>query len=208
MQNTMGPTMTRAALIAACCASCTLTGETVVEPPQSSGGSQPFHLRLPRPEPNTSIDPREALPLCESVSRSVTEQLARERAAALDGGGPTPEAPPPDGVLLSPASIRQVVLRELGSVSECYENSQLGEEPHVGRTVIRFVIGPTGAVLAAGVQSSSINNRYQRQCLVNAVRHWQFPPPASRGVVTVSYPFTLGAQPDNASAPAVSEGVR
>lgn len=179
------------ALCALCAMSCNWTGETVIEPPESSGGSRPLHLQPPRPEPDTSIDPAEALPLCQAAARREAERIARAREAALDGGAPVVARTAPTGPLISSEAVRTVVLRELGAIARCQHDAMLGDDPHAGRMVVRFVIGPTGAVLAAAVQSASIENRYQRQCIVNAVRHWQFPPPENQGIVTVSYPFQL-----------------
>ncbi len=59
----------------------------------------------------------------------------------------------------------------------------------------RFVVGPTGAVLAATIESTTVSSRYMQQCLVNANRSWTFEAPEAGGVVTISYPFNF-AQPE------------
>ena len=100
-------------------------------------------------------------------------------------------APPTVEGLLSPEAIRRVVLRNLGQVTHCHEQGLAMNPNASGRVVVRFVIGGTGAVMAAGVAESNYPNPAVGQCIANATRRWQFPSPENGGVVTVSYPFNL-----------------
>ncbi len=89
--------------------------------------------------------------------------------------------------------IRRVIRRHLNEVKFCYEQ-QLTKKPELfGRVLIQFTIGGTGNVLAAGVQSSSMNDPTVDQCVAGAVRRWDFPKPQGGGIVIVAYPFVFKA---------------
>jgi BlaI family penicillinase repressor len=48
----------------------------------------------------------------------------------------------------------------------------------------------TGRVAASVLQSSTMDNLRVEDCVVHAVRDWQFPPPAG-GIVVVTYPYVF-----------------
>jgi len=113
--------------------------------------------------------------------------LSERRAA-----GPRVRAAPPTvSGSLSPEAIRRVVLRNLGQVSHCHEQSLASNPGASGRVIVRFLIGPTGAVQGSSVAASSYPNASAAQCIASAVRRWQFPSPEGGGVVSVNYPFNL-----------------
>lgn len=101
-----------------------------------------------------------------------------------------PSAPTVVG-LLSPDSIRRIVLRNLAQVTHCHEQGLIQNPTLSGRVVIRFVIGGQGTILGSSVSESSLAIPSVSECISNAVRRWQFPAPEGGGVVTVNYPFTL-----------------
>lgn len=104
---------------------------------------------------------------------------------------------------LSPLVIRRVVLRNLGQVTRCHEQG-LAQDPELhGRVVVHFIIGSDGTVMSSQVQDSSVALPSVGQCIANAVRRWQFPPPGGHGVVAVNYPFNLLSPSDDA-VPAAS----
>ncbi len=92
---------------------------------------------------------------------------------------------------LSPEAIRRVVLRNLGQVAHCHEQSLASNPNASGRVIVRFLIGPDGSVQGSSVGSSSYPVASGAQCIASAVRRWQFPAPEGGGVVSVSYPFNL-----------------
>ncbi len=100
----------------------------------------------------------------------------------------------PDAVtgLLSPHAIRDVVQRNLGQVSACYDAALTGDPSAQGRVGIRFVIGGDGAVVGSGVTEAPASLRAAAACIAQALRAWRFPAPEGGGVVTVNYPFNLG----------------
>jgi len=93
--------------------------------------------------------------------------------------------------LLSPESIRRVVIRNLSQIIHCHEQGLVQDPALEGRVVVRFVIGNEGTILGSNISESSIAVPSVAECISNAVRHWQFPAPEGGGVVTVNYPFNL-----------------
>jgi TonB family protein len=114
------------------------------------------------------------------------------RLGARGTRGPTvrPTAPTVIG-LLSPESIRRVVIRNLPQVIHCHEQGLVQNPALEGRVVVRFVIGAEGTVMATGITESNLAVPSVGQCISSAVRRWQFPAPEGGGIVTVNYPFTL-----------------
>jgi hypothetical protein len=87
--------------------------------------------------------------------------------------------------------IRREVRRHLNEVRYCYEQGLTHNPALQGRLVVRFTIAPTGRVLAAVPQSSTVGLASVDSCIVQAVGRWQFPQPAGGGLALVSYPFQL-----------------
>lgn len=144
----------------------------------------------PEDEPNTSIDPAETIGMIDEMRAEFTA-----RAASRDAG-----ADPDPANVLTPNGIRQVILRNLGHVAACHE-AALERDPNVhGRIVTRYLVGPDGAVRAAGIlETGGIHDGRLLHCLVNVVRRMRFAPPAGHGVIVVDYPFTLEALRDEPS---------
>jgi len=94
---------------------------------------------------------------------------------------------------LSKEVIRRVIRRHINEVKFCYEQ-ELNSRPDLqGRVAVRFIISPPGAVQAANVANSSLNNGRVEGCIAQAVRRWTFPAPDGGGIVIVTYPFVLQA---------------
>ncbi len=92
--------------------------------------------------------------------------------------------------------IRRTVRRHLNEVRYCYETALTTHPSLVGRIVTQFTIAPTGRVLAAVIQSSSLKSPTVEMCVVNAVKRWEFPQPSGGGLAMVSYPFTFAPAGD------------
>ena len=92
--------------------------------------------------------------------------------------------------------IRRVVRRHLNEVKYCYQQALPRRPTLEGRLVTQFTIAPTGHVLAAFVQSSTLQATEVEACVVNAVRRWEFPAPDRGGLAMVSYPFTFAPAGD------------
>jgi Ca-activated chloride channel homolog len=92
---------------------------------------------------------------------------------------------------LSPEVIRRIVRRHLNEVRFCYEQALTEKSELQGRVSVKFVISPTGSVLAAARSSSTIADAKAEHCIVAAVRRWRFPTPEGGGNVVVTIPFVL-----------------
>jgi len=92
--------------------------------------------------------------------------------------------------------IRRTVRRHLNEVRYCYESGLTTHPSLVGRIVTQFTIAPTGRVLAAVIQSSSLKAPTVEACVINAVKRWEFPAPDRGGLAMVSYPFSFAPAGD------------
>ena len=87
--------------------------------------------------------------------------------------------------------IAAVINRNLGQVTYCYEQG-LKDTPGIrGRIAIAFVIGGTGSVKSASVDSTSLNAKSVEDCIVMRLKTWKFPVPEGGVDVQVKYPFKL-----------------
>jgi TonB family protein len=94
---------------------------------------------------------------------------------------------------LSREQVRRVVRRNLGQVRFCYEQALTRDPDLEGRVSVRFVVQPSGAVMASTSEGSSIGNPAVEDCVVQAVRRWSFP--SAPGLTVVRYPFVLASTP-------------
>jgi outer membrane biosynthesis protein TonB len=90
---------------------------------------------------------------------------------------------------IDPNQIRRVVKKHRRQIVRCYEAA--AELPK-GKLVVRFVIGATGAVRRADVDSgSTLEAPEVEACVLAEIRKWRFPPLASGDEITIIYPFIL-----------------
>ncbi len=97
---------------------------------------------------------------------------------------------------LDKAIIRRVVRRHLNEVKYCYQQALPRRPTLEGRLVTQFTIAPSGQVLAAFIQSSTLRAVEVEACVVNAVKRWEFPAPNHGGLAMVSYPFSFAPAGD------------
>lgn len=87
--------------------------------------------------------------------------------------------------------IRRIIRRHINEVKYCYEQ-ELTKKPNLGgRIMVQFTIAASGQVIASVLQNSTMGNARVENCVVQAVRRWEFPKPLGGGIVIVSYPFVL-----------------
>lgn len=85
--------------------------------------------------------------------------------------------------------IARYIKSQLGQIRYCYER-QLSASPDLyGKVLIKFTIGPTGAVVTQNIGTTSLNNAMVEGCILRRVAGWQFPSPKGGTQVLVSYPF-------------------
>lgn len=87
--------------------------------------------------------------------------------------------------------IRQVIHANRGQVRACYERVLPRRPDLAGKVSAHFVISSDGAVSAADIAESTVNDAELETCLANRVRGWVFPKPKGGGVVVVTYPFVF-----------------
>ncbi len=86
--------------------------------------------------------------------------------------------------------IRRIIRRHINEVRYCYQQ-ELRKSPGLGgRVLVQFTIATSGQVASSLLQSSTLANPRAENCIVRAVRRWEFPRPHGDTVV-VSYPFVL-----------------
>ena len=85
--------------------------------------------------------------------------------------------------------IGPTVRRHAGDVRACYLRA-LSLRPELrGRLVVRITVEGSGVVSAAHIESDSIGDPSLQQCVLGAVRGWQFP--TADEAETVTLPFDL-----------------
>jgi TonB family protein len=89
--------------------------------------------------------------------------------------------------------IRRIIRRHINEVKYCYETELTKKADLSGRVAVQFTIAATGQVIASVLQSSTMGNIRVENCVVQAVRRWEFPKPMGGGIVIVSYPFNFTA---------------
>jgi hypothetical protein len=94
-----------------------------------------------------------------------------------------------NGACLDKEIVRRIVHRHRPEVRFCYEKQLLLHSELGGRVVTQFTIAATGKVLSSVVTESSVRDRDIEQCIVQAVRRWEFPQSGQTSIVT--YPFIL-----------------
>ncbi len=103
---------------------------------------------------------------------------------------PVPEEATVDGGLDS-SLIADVVRRNLGQITFCYEQGLQMNNSLAGRVAVQWVIDGSGGVQSAKVKSTSLNDQNVEDCILRRLRTWKFPIPAGNQAVPVSYPFLL-----------------
>ena len=76
----------------------------------------------------------------------------------------------------------------------CYEREINAENPKLsGQIGTSFVIGASGRVTHAGIESSSLNNPNTERCVIAVLKRIEFPIPQGGGIVEVRYPFSFNS---------------
>lgn len=89
--------------------------------------------------------------------------------------------------------IQRVVRQHRREIRHCYEQ-QLQRNPDLeGRITIQWTIAPSGDVVAASVQETTMNNSQVERCMAQRIQRWSFPEPEGGGVVRVNYPFNFSS---------------
>jgi TonB family protein len=90
---------------------------------------------------------------------------------------------------LSAKKASRIIERHINELRFCHEQSRTSIAP--AKVVIKFVVAPTGAVQASGIESSDSGDERLDVCLISAVRRWTFPAPEGGGIVVITLPLEL-----------------
>jgi outer membrane biosynthesis protein TonB len=122
--------------------------------------------------------------------------LGQEQLAVRDREARVPTVSLGDSVVrgqLDRDIIQRVVREHRREIRACYE-AELQRNPELaGRISVEWVISPDGAVAAAQIENSTMNNAEVEGCLTRRIRSWRFPEPRGGGTVRVTYPFEFTA---------------
>lgn len=88
------------------------------------------------------------------------------------------------------AAIAAAIEAHRDEFRNCYEKEINADNPNIaGSLKSSFVIGSSGRVTQAGVESTTLNNANVEGCVLRVLKRIDFPRPVGGGVVQVSYPF-------------------
>ncbi len=86
--------------------------------------------------------------------------------------------------------IAKYIESNLGQIRYCYERQLSGNPTLYGKLRVKFIIGPTGAVIQQQIGSeSTLKNALVEGCVLRNVSKWKFPTPQGGTQVVVTYPF-------------------
>ncbi len=91
-------------------------------------------------------------------------------------------------------AIEAAMLAHRDEFRRCYEKEINADHPaRGGRVGTNFVIGSTGRVTHASIESTSLNIEGTESCIIGVIKRIEFPIPRGAGVVQVAYPFKFNA---------------
>lgn len=121
-------------------------------------------------------------------------------AANVDPGEHKPDTPPEvfrgDPVIdggLDREIIQRVVRQHRRGIKACYEAELTRDRTLAGEVKVKFTVAPTGRVISAIVDRTSLKNAAVESCMTSRIRRWIFPEPKGGQMVIVKYPFRFSA---------------
>jgi outer membrane biosynthesis protein TonB len=87
--------------------------------------------------------------------------------------------------------IGEVIQRNLGQITYCYEQGLQRQAGLSGRVTMKWQIGGNGRVSSARVGHSSLRSAQVENCIAGKLKTWSFPRPKGGVTVAVTYPFML-----------------
>ena len=92
------------------------------------------------------------------------------------------------------SAVEAALLAHRDEFRLCYEREINAETPNIsGRVGTSFVIGTSGRVNQAGIESTSLKNVNVERCILTVIKRIDFPIPLGGGIVQVTYPFKFSA---------------
>jgi len=87
--------------------------------------------------------------------------------------------------------IAEVIARNMGQITYCYEQGLQKHESLSGRVTVRWQINGRGRVDSSRVVHSSLRSGQVESCIAGKIRGWVFPKPQGGVNVAVTKPFLL-----------------
>jgi TonB family protein len=106
--------------------------------------------------------------------------------------GIDPIAPPAGG--LTKEEVRRTAMRSLPYARRCYAKALTRAPSLAGRIVVLVVVGASGEVLDAQLQTSTLGDAEVEECVVVTIRSSGFPPP-NGGRAAFKVPYTFASRP-------------
>ncbi len=94
---------------------------------------------------------------------------------------------------LPKAVIKSYIATKMGAIKSCYQKGLQSNPDLAGKIKVAFLIQPTGAILGARVDDSSLSAPAVEECILNNVKAWHFPPAKGGGSTKVVYPFVFSS---------------
>lgn len=92
---------------------------------------------------------------------------------------------------LDQGTISAVIQKNMGQIRFCYEQGLQSDPKLMGRVAVNFVIGSSGQVKLAELNSSTLHSQTVESCILMRLKTWKFPNPEGGVDVKVSHSFML-----------------
>ncbi|HUS64662.1 MAG TPA: AgmX/PglI C-terminal domain-containing protein [Kofleriaceae bacterium] len=163
------------------------------------GSADDEHFRSELRSPDRTVRARAAT-LLTGLYLNEVRMFGEWQSLRRNGGdGESPglvEPGKPEDVVggVAPEVIVREVRARIGAVRACYEAGLHRLPTLVGGMRIGFVIDARGKVTKTQVEEDTLGNADVTACIVDRVKAWRLPPPAS-GSLTFAYPFVFRRNP-------------
>ncbi len=108
---------------------------------------------------------------------------------------------PGDGALsggVDTSALYAAIMEHKDEFQLCYEREVNADSPHAaGKVTLRFVIGSSGHVSTAGVESTSLHNPAVERCTISVMKRILFPVPVGAGTIEAKFTFSFSSQNKN-----------
>ena len=121
---------------------------------------------------------------------------------APDDHGACPPGPnaPVRRATASKERIRAAMAARQGEVKACYQKVAGAAAEPAGRLVVTLMYNRDGRVIQAQIDEATVHDERVETCITDHAYDWSMPKPTPPGVVTVSYPYSFGPEPDASPA--------
>ena len=123
------------------------------------------------------------------TGKDVTIKVEAKKQQVVRVGGQNPEA---SGELPKEV-IKKYIATKMGAIKACYQKALQSNPDLAGKVKVAFLIQPNGAVGAARIDDSGLNNSSVEECILANIKSWKFPPASGGGSTKVVYPFVFAS---------------